>query len=226
MASAWGAPVVLVGVDVHQARPGDLDGLAQVLLLNIGVEGVHHDLDGRAADHFHQFHSLLGQVDETGLEAVQRLYCQGDASVFSVFGSFLEVFGASFQLALALLGRSLPGAPHCRIDGASHNLAAHLGGAVNAVFQVCHACTLDALVLVRGIAPSTHYGTGATRQPRTLIGLGGSRVVNVACALNGDLHQVKAHRLGLVQQWQVSGGKGGCPEERIDTVLDWHNISP
>jgi hypothetical protein len=62
---------------VHEVLPRRFDGLAEALLLDVDMEGIHHNLHRWAADHVHRLESLLGQIDEARFETIKRLQSEG-----------------------------------------------------------------------------------------------------------------------------------------------------
>ena len=100
------AAVVLRDVDVDHVALDGLDGGGQVLLLDVGMEGIEHALDRGVVDLVEIAGQLLHGVEEVAFEAVQRLEREADAVLAGI------VAGGAVELdaALALLrGRSVAG---------------------------------------------------------------------------------------------------------------------
>src|SRR5687767_9976217 len=111
MAAAGGAAVVLAGVEVAQSRSGGANGVAERTLLDIHMEGVEHELKTGMRNPVDKLNGLLGDVDEAGLEAVQRLHAEHHSEPGGIGGQGPQLLHQQRKVLLTLRGSLPPEAP-------------------------------------------------------------------------------------------------------------------
>jgi len=222
MKALGGEAVRLYGESHAQGQGGicGLDGGAQVLLFDIRVECVHHQLHARTVDHLQEFQRLRGEVDEAGFEPVQGLHGEGDALVLGIARDLLQVARAALQFPFPLLGAGLPGAADGGIMRTGDRRGIHRGGGVHEVLQVGDARLLQRLVLVGRVPPRAHDARYGAFHAASLIGFARLLVVHIALGLDGDFHHVEAESLGLLQEVKVAGPERRDPEEGVYPEFD------
>src|SRR5215213_1693009 len=84
--------IVATGVEVDQLVADEADRRGLVLLLDIHVEGVQQRADCRGIDAVDDLHRLRSGVEEAGLEAIERLDREANATLPRVVGKWSESF--------------------------------------------------------------------------------------------------------------------------------------
>lgn len=87
--------VAFAGVKMPEHALRGADRAADVVLFDIHMEGVEHDLDGRHIDFAHERHSLGGGVEQIPLEAVQDLETVIHAAIAGDPADFADVCDAA-----------------------------------------------------------------------------------------------------------------------------------
>ena len=136
--------MIFVGLEVDEVAAGLVDGLDEVVLLHVHVEGVEHDADARQADHGGEFGGLAGGITEIGLEAVERLDRQDHAVLGGVGAGFLQAFhhadDAGEAVVFADRGRGAAGEHQGRaVKRAADHGGAAGDGDIDAEFQIVDA---------------------------------------------------------------------------------------
>src|SRR4029450_13498973 len=108
------------------------DGVADRLLLDVHVERVEEDAARRTVHAIDDLDRLLRQVQEAGLESVERLDTQDDALVTRVRRQLLQLIDQQIGVALPLVSGLLPGAPDRAVERSDHVLRAERARGVDA----------------------------------------------------------------------------------------------
>ena len=74
-----GTAIVFAAMEMFDVRTGAADGVRGRFFLDVHVEGVEQQADGRLIDRIHQADAILNRIEHEGLEAVQRLERERDA---------------------------------------------------------------------------------------------------------------------------------------------------
>ncbi len=229
------AAVVLAGVEVVEPLACLPDSLAGVALFQMHVEGVQMQAHVGAADGLDHRQPLLHDIDQVGLETVERFHRQPHAVVAGI-GCQRPQLGHG-QVALALAGVAVGGrglahrAIHRPADDGRQpaqrdpaQRGGQLGGGVDEAANVIGRGAALGGIGRHQIAPRPEHTAGQHAQVarRRIIRQRGH--VDGRRILKGDLDEVKAHALDAIQQRQVGRrAKGRDEVERIDA--EFHGFS-
>ena len=191
--------------------------VAQILLFDVGVEGIEQNPDVRIRDFVTESHAIRRGVEEESLETIQRFDPQRD----TVLGEHRASRLVPFNRPLPFIRRPAPArqVADLAIERPANEIGAGIRSRFHRVLNV-----LPRHLPRRGILANQALAIDEQRADRTFQIVLGECVSDGRCRKFGwpeqrNLHAIETRRLDARQQRQAARAELLFPDERVDAVF-------
>src|SRR5690349_15582043 len=195
--------------------------LADILLFDVGVEGIEQDPNLRMVDLVTERHRVGGRVEKVSLEAVQGLNGDSDAVPLEHRAKRLVTLHRPFPL---IRGAPPPGQiADRRIERPGHDLRAYFGRGFDAILHVGARFLPDGSIVRDHVQPARNHRADSTFEAVLPEAFANILKREVRGPEQRHFDAVEAVMLDLGQQRQVLAGEIGGPDERVDAEFHFFN---